>query len=127
MTQTQALVVIFVVAPFVVAAAVVAFVTWRSSGSPPPVRTSAILADGDPAEAKLLSVKALGGPLDLRPMIRFSLRVDAGPGELPFDLEVVQSLPRGAIRDFHAGDILEVRVTTDRSAGAVVWGGPRPA
>jgi hypothetical protein len=123
-TQSQALVVLFVVLPIPVAAAVIGFVVWRSSGEPPPVRTSAILADGDRAEATVLSVRALGGPLDMRPMLRFSLRVSAGPGEGPFDLEVVQSLPRGAVRDIHPGDVLEVRVTADRSAGAVVWHGP---
>jgi len=123
-TQTQALLVLFLVLPFPVAGAVIAFVAWRSSGDPPPLRTSAILADGDPAEAEVLSVKALGGLLDMRPMVRFVLQVDAGPDEAPFELEVVQSLPRGAAREIRAGDLLEVRMTTDRSAGAVVWGGP---
>jgi hypothetical protein len=123
-TQTQALLVLFVLLPFPVAGAVIAFVAWRSSSDPPPVLTSVILADGDPATAEVLSVKALGGLVDIRPMVRFSLRVNAGPDEAPFELEVVQSLPRGAAREIHAGDLVEVRVTADRSAGAVVWGGP---
>jgi hypothetical protein len=122
-TQTQALLVLFVLLPFPVAGAVIAFVAWRSSGDPPPVRTSVILADGRAAEAEVLSVKALGGLLDLSPMVRFVLRVSAGPDEAPFELEVIQSLPRGAAREIRAGDLLEVRVTADRSAGAVVWGG----
>jgi hypothetical protein len=120
-------VVLFVLLPIPVAAVVIAFVVWRSSGDPPPVRTSVILAEGEPAQAEVLAVRALGGPLDIRPMVRFSLRVSSGPDGPPFELEVVQSLPRGAIRQVHAGDVVEVRVTADRSAGAVVWGGPAPA
>jgi hypothetical protein len=123
-TQVQALVVLFVVLPFVVAAATIAFVSWRSKGDPPPVRTSTILAEGYPAEAEVLAVKTLGGFLDMRPMVRFSLQVNEGPGEAPYELEVVQSLPREVAREIRAGDVLEVRLTADRSAGAVVWGGP---
>ncbi len=123
-TQTQALVVLFVLLPFPVAGAVIAFVSWRSSSDPPPVRTSVILADGHRAQAEVLSVKALGGFFDLRPMVRFSLRVSAGPDDAPYDLEVIQSLPRGAAWEIHPGDVVEVRVTADRSAGAVVWGAP---
>ncbi|HEY3811520.1 MAG TPA: hypothetical protein VGL49_08800 [Acidimicrobiales bacterium] len=109
--------------PFVVAGPVIAFVSWRSSGTPPPVRTSTILAEGDPAEGEVLSVKLLGTFLDMRPMVRFSLRVHVD-GESAFDLEVVQSLPRGVARDYHTGDLVELRLTHDRSAGAVVWVGP---
>jgi hypothetical protein len=120
-TQTQALVVLFVLLPFVVAAVVIAFVSWRSSNDPPPVRTSVILATGDPATAEVLSVKAVGLLLDVRPMVRFLLRVDAGPDEASFELEVFQSLPRAAARAIQTGDVVEVRVTADRSAGAIVW------
>jgi hypothetical protein len=123
-TQIQALIALFVLLPFVVAAGVIAFVSWRWKGRPPPVRTSTILAEGYAAEAEVLAVKTLGGFLDMRPMVRFSLRVTAGPGEAPFELEVVQSLPRDAVREIRAGDVVEVRLTADRSAGAVVWGGP---
>jgi hypothetical protein len=106
-----------------VAGPVIAFVSWRSSGTPPPVRTSTILAEGAPAEGEVLAVKLLGTFLDMRPMVRFSLRVHV-VGESAFDLEVVQSLPRGVARDFHPGDLVELRLTPDRSAGAVVWVGP---
>jgi hypothetical protein len=126
-TQTQALVVLFVVLPFVVAGVVIAFVSWRSSSDPPPVRTSVILATGDPATAEVLSIKSVGLFLDVRPMVRFLLRVNAGPAEASFELEVVQSLPRAAVRAIQAGDVLEVRVTADRSAGAIVWVGPPAA
>jgi hypothetical protein len=127
LTQTQALLLLFVVLPFLVAAIVIPFVAWRSSGQPKPIRTSEILAHGTPAEAEILSVRPLGSILDLRPMVRFVLRVTAEPDYAPFELEVIQSLPRGAVRDFHQGERVEVRLTPDRSAGAVVWGGPPPA
>jgi hypothetical protein len=55
-TQTQALLVLFVLVPFVVAGIVIAFVSWRSSTDPPPVRTSVILATGHPATAQVLSI-----------------------------------------------------------------------
>ncbi len=111
------------VLPFLVAGAVIAFVAWRSKGKPAPIRTSTILAEGQPAEAEVLSVKPLGSFLEVRPMVRFLLRVRSG-GDEPFDLEVIQSLPRSAMREFHTGDVIEVRLTADRSAGAVVWGWP---
>jgi hypothetical protein len=106
---------------------IIPLVAWRSSGQPKPVRTSEILAHGAPAEAKILSVRSLGTILDVRPMVRFQLRVTAAPGEAPFELEVIQALPRSAIREFRSGDRVEVRLTPDRSAGAVVWSGLPPA
>jgi hypothetical protein len=126
-TQTQALVVLFVVLPFVVAGVVIAFVSWRSSSDTPPIRTSVILATGDPAAAEVLSIKAVGLFLDVRPMVRFLLRVNAGPDEASFELEVFQSLPRSVVRTIRTGDVLEVRVTADRSAGAIVWVEPPAA
>jgi hypothetical protein len=122
-SQSQELLFLFVVLPFLVAGAVIAFVNWRWSGKPAPVRTSTILAEGEPAEAEIVSVRPLGSFLELRPMVRFLLRVRAGSDE-PFDLEVIQSLPRGAMRDFRAGEMVEVRLTPDHSAGAVVWNVP---
>jgi hypothetical protein len=113
-----------VVLPFVLAVFVIAFVSWRSAGGPPPVRTSEILATGDPGEAEVLAVKNVGGFLDPQPMMRFSLRVTAPPATQPFEMTVVQSVPKGVAREFRAGDVVEVRLTTDRSHGAVVWGGP---
>jgi len=123
MTQALALLLLFVVLPFVVAGGVIAFVSWRSKGGPAPVRTSDILATGDPGEAEVLTVKAMGGFLDARPMVRMGLRVQAG-GSAPFDLEVTQSIPRGSLRDIRPGVRVEVRVTPDRSRAAVVLAGP---
>ena len=121
--QSDELIFLFVVLPFLVAGLVIWFVSWRSSHKPAPIRTSTILAEGQSAQAEVLSVKPLGSFLEVRPMVRFVLRVRADSDE-PFDLEVIQSLPRGAVRDFHAGDVIEVRLTPDHSAGAVVWGWP---
>jgi hypothetical protein len=120
-TQDQALVFLFVVLPFLVAVPVIYFVGWRWKGKPAPIRTSAILEHGDPAHATVLAIKPLGGFLDSRPMIRFSLRVTAGGGEEPFDLEVTQSMPRAVSREIRVGETIDVRVTPDHSAGAVVW------
>ena len=126
LSPTQALVLLFVVLPFAVAAVVIPFVAWRHSGDPKPVLTSDILAHGIPARAEILSVRQLGTIIDLRPMVRFMLRVTVG-ADAPFELEVIQSLPRYAVRDFRPGDHVEVRVTADHSAGAVVWSGIPPA
>jgi len=119
MTQALALLLLFVVLPFAVAGGVIGFVSWRSKDDPPPVRTSDILATGDPGEAEVLTVKAMGGFLDARPMVRMGLRVQAG-GATPFDLEVTQSIPRSSLRDIRPGVRVEVRVTPDRSRAAVV-------
>jgi hypothetical protein len=132
LSATQALVVLFVVLPFAVAALVIPIVAWSHRGDPKPVRTSEILATGVRARAEILTVRSLGSILDLRPMVRFGLRVTAvdlpsavptgeDPGE-PFDLEVVQSVPRSLVGVYQPGDTVEVRLTADRSAGAVVLG-----
>ena len=126
-TQAQALLFLFVVLPVILAGVVVALVSWRSSSDPPPVRTSTILATGLPATAEVLSIKPVGLLLDVRPMVRLLLRVDAGPDEALFELEVTQSLPRAVARAIRPGDVVEVRVTADRSAGAVLSGEPPPA
>jgi hypothetical protein len=118
--------VLFVVLPFAVAAVVIPFVAWRHSSDPKPVLTSEILAHGIRAQGEILSVRQLGTILDLRPMIRFALRVTASGEDVPFELEVIQSLPRYAVRDFRPGDHVEVRLTADHSAGAVVWSGIPP-
>jgi hypothetical protein len=122
-TQVQALVVLFVVLPFVVAAGVIAFVSWRSSDGPPPVRTSDILATGDPGEAEILAIRSFGGLLDTRPMVRLDLRVTTAANPA-FDLQVTQSLPRPYARALRVGDRVEVRVLPDRSGAAVVPASP---
>jgi hypothetical protein len=120
-SQAVALLFLFVVLPFLVAAAVLWFVSWRWRDATPPVRTSEVLASGDVASAEVLSVKAVGGFFDMRPMVRLGLRVSAAE-EAPFELEVTQSIPRVLFRDLRIGDRVEVRVTRDRTAAAVVLG-----
>jgi len=119
MTQVQALVLLFVVLPFVVAGGVIAFINWRSSATPPPVRTSTILATGDPGDGEVLAIRSFGGLLDTKPMVRLDLRVTTA-GRPAFDLQVTQSLPRPFARGLRVGDHVEVRVLPDRSAAAVV-------
>jgi hypothetical protein len=121
-TGTQELVLLFVVLPFVVVVPVVAFVSWRWRNTPAPPRTSVILAEGEPGDAEVLSVRQLGGPLEVRPMVRFEVRVRTSSAPEPFDLEIVQALPRGSAGAVRPGDVLDVRVMADHSAGAVVWG-----
>jgi hypothetical protein len=120
-TQALELLVLFVVLPFVVAGLVIAFVSWRSGGGPPPIRTSEVLATGVPGQAEIVAIKAMTGFLDTRPMVRISLRVTA-PGPGPFDLEVTQSIPRSLLRDLTTGSVVDVRLTPDHTAGAVVLG-----
>jgi hypothetical protein len=123
LTQVQALVILFVLLPFIVAGGVIAFVSWRSSGGPPPVRTSDILANGHEGDAEILAIRSFGGLLDTRPMIRLDLRITMG-GEPPFELQVTQSLPRPYARGLRTGDRVQVRVLADRAGAAVV---PTPA
>lgn len=152
LSTDQALLVVFVVLPFVAAAVVVPLVTWRTSRWPrPSMLTSEILARGMPAHAQIMGVRVLGTVVDPRPMVRVSLRVfpsvagETGqgaetdrtadkvePGESgktsmaregfeTFDLEVVQAFPRSVLRALRPGDTVEIRLSDDRSAGAVVW------
>jgi hypothetical protein len=118
LTQGLELLALFVVLPFVVAVGVIWFVSWRADGQTPPVRTSEVLATGDEASGEIVNIKTFGGFLDTRPMVRFALRVTAD-GE-PFDLDVTQSIPRSTLRDLSRGDVVKLRVTRDRRAGAIV-------
>ena len=119
MSQGLLLILLFLVLPFLVAGGVIAFISWRSDGGPPPVRTSDVLATGDVGQAEVLAVKNMGGFMDPRPMIRVSLRVTMSEGA-PFDLEVTQSIPRPFLGDVAPGNVTEVRVTPDRQTGAIV-------
>ena len=123
LTQVQALVILFVFLPFAVAAGVIWFVSWRSSGGPPPVRTSDILATGEAGHAEILAIRSFGGLFDTRPMVRLDLRITPRDGGV-FDLQVTQSLPRAYARSLQPGDHVEVRVLADRAHAAVV---PSPA
>lgn len=123
LSPNEALVVLFVLLPIALAAVLVPLMVWRSSRGPRPILTSEILATGLPGEAEILSVRPLGSFLEVHPMVRFVLRVVDGADSGPFELEVVQSLPRVVVGTFRPGDRVEVRFTPDHAAGAVVWGG----
>ena len=118
LTQSGALVVLFVFVPIVVGGAVMVFVA-RSGGPPPGTRTSEVLASGQPAQAEILAVRTLGTVLDLKPMMAMTVRVSPEAGE-PFELKVVQSVPRRLVHDLRLGETVQVRYLVDRSAAAVV-------
>lgn len=112
------LVLLFVVLPLVVVGPVIWFVSWRSKDETPAVLTSDVLSAGEAAQAEIIAVKSHGGFLDTRPMVRFALRIGGADG--PFDLEIVQSVPRSMLRDLRPGTVVAVRVTADRASAAVV-------
>lgn len=124
LTQTQALVVLFILLPIALAAVLVPLMVWRSSKGPRPILTSEILATGVPGEAEIISVRNMGNFIDVRPMVRFQLRVSPGLEDEPFDLVVVQSIPRAVVGTFRPGEIVQVRFMPDRTAGAILWGNP---
>ena len=117
---------LFILLPVVAALVIVPLLVWRLSGGPKPLLTSEILANGLPGEGEILNIRSLGNILDVRPMVRFGLRVTAGPDEEPFELEVVQSLPRSMVGVFRPGDRVQVRLTPDHTRGAIVWGYENP-
>jgi hypothetical protein len=126
LSQVQALVILFVLLPIVAAAVIVPLmVRWLSRG-PTPMRTSELLAHGTPAEGTILGIRSLGNILDVKPMVRFELQVTADAGEEPFDLAVVQALPRSMVGVFRPGDIVRLRLSPDRSRGAIEWGYEAP-
>lgn len=122
----QGLVIIFVVLPIVAAVVILPLlVRWLSKG-PTPILTSELLATGTPAEGKILNVRSLGNILDVRPMVRFDLEATVEGGGEPFELQVVQSFPRSVVGSLKPGDIVRLRLSPDRSTGAVEWGYETP-
>ena len=113
--------VLFVLLPFAVAGLIIPFVAWRSRNWPKPMLTSEILATGEPADAEIVSVRNLGTIVDLRPMVKVVLKVTTRDGGEPFELEVFQAFPRSVIYSLRPGERVQVRLSPDRSAGAVVW------
>jgi hypothetical protein len=109
------------VLPFVLAGVIIPLVAWRSRNWPKPMLTSEILATGEPADGEIVSVKNLGTVVDLRPMVRVVLNVSPRDGGERFELEVVQSFPRFFVYSLKPGERIEVRLSPDRTSGAVVW------
>lgn len=121
-SQGAALLLLFVVLPLVLAAAIAWLVQSRSEPFPPELRTSNLLRDGDPAEATLLDWRSPSQSfLDRHPMITFRVAVGAG---VPFELDITQSIPRALLRSLEKGDIVDVRLSADRTAGAIVLSAP---
>jgi hypothetical protein len=83
--------------------------------------TRDILATGERAQGEIVSVKNLGTIVDLRPMVRVVLNVSTADADQPFELEVVQSFPRSVVYGLRPGEHVEIRLSPDRSAGAIVW------
>ena len=122
LSQTQALVVLFVVLPLALAAVIVPLAVWRLSRGPKPVLTSEILDHGLPGEAEIISVRPLGSFLEFRPMVRFVLRVSADSGGVPSSWKWFSRCRVPVMSNFRPGGMVEVRLTPDHSRGAVVWG-----
>ena len=117
MSTGVALLLIFVVLPFVVAPIIVSLVARRSPSMPAEYRTSELLAHGEIHRAEVLEWVNRGQFLDPRPMVSVRLQVDAAD---PFELVVTQSVPRRLLGKLRAGEQLEVRLSADHRAGAVV-------
>ena len=119
MSQGVALLLLFVVVPVVAAVAVVALVQWRSPAVPAGHRTSELLRDGIRTTATLLDWHTPGQSfLDRRPMVSFRVAVhDAAAAELT----ITQSVPRGVLHRMKPGMPLDVSLSKDGLAGAVVF------
>jgi hypothetical protein len=123
LSQASGLLLLFVVLPFVVGGIVMGLLSWRSTGVAPAHRTSALLEHGEPGRAEVLDLRTLGSFVDVRPMVAFHLSVRAGrEGEdsEAFELVVTQSIPRRLAAALQPGMILEVRLSDDHTAGAIV-------
>jgi hypothetical protein len=114
---------LFVVLPFVVGGIVMAVISARSPNVPVTHTTSGLLANGEPGRAEVLDLRRLGNFFDVRPMVAFRLQVRpgaAGEDGEPFELVVTQSVPRRVAATLQPGMVLDVRLSADHLAGAVV-------
>ena len=115
MSGTAWLLLIFIVLPIVVTPFVVSFVARRSPDVPVEHRTSWLLDHGEPMEATLVSWKNKGPfMLDGHPMVAFKLDVDGAP------VDITQPVSRAVVSRLSEGMTLDVRVSPDRRAGAIV-------
>ena len=119
MGLTLTLLLLFVVAPFLVAALVIGVIAWTSRNEEVPVRTSTVLRTGEREWAEIIRVRNLGSPLDLRPMVEVTLRIAGSPGDAQ-DVVVTQAIPRRAVRTLRPGRQVELRVLAERSAAAII-------
>jgi hypothetical protein len=123
LSQASGLLLLFVVLPFVVGGIVMGLVSWRSNSVAPAHRTSDLLEHGEPGRAEVLDLRTLGSFVDVRPMVAFRLSVRpglAGEETDTFELVVTQSIPRRLAAALQPGMVLEVRLSADHTAGAIV-------
>ena len=123
LTPATELLLLFIALPFAVGAIVMGLVSWRSQGGAPVHRTSVLLEHGEPARAELLELRTLGSFVDVRPMVAFRLAVRTGPAgddADPFELVVTQPVARRVAAALQPGMVLEVRLSADHTAGALV-------
>jgi hypothetical protein len=113
------LLVLFVIVPVAVGVVVMAVIGRAGPSAAPGTRTSELLTNGELAEAEVLGARRLGSPLDLRPMVQLRLEVRPDSGE-PFELTVVQSMPRRALASLLPGTKVQARLGPGRAVGAVV-------
>ncbi|GAC1308773.1 MAG: hypothetical protein NVSMB16_05080 [Acidimicrobiales bacterium] len=123
MGLTLTLLLLFVVAPFLVAGLVVGVMAWTSRKDEPPVRTSTVLRTGRQVWAGVVRVRNLGSVLDVRPMVEVTVRI-AGEHTGTREVIVTQAMPRGAVRSLRPGDQVELRVLPEHSAAAIVLPDP---
>jgi hypothetical protein len=121
LSTSAALLLLFVVLPFVLAVVVIALVQWRAPAVPAALRTPELLANGEPARGTLVDWRSHATSfIDRRPMV--SLRFDATAEDgTAFELVVTQSLARPVIAALEKGMTFELRVSPDRTAGAVIF------
>jgi len=118
-SQSVALLLLFIGLPLVLAYVVARLVQWRSEPFPPELRTSAILRDGEPAEGVLNDWRSPSQSfLDRHPMVTFRVSVS---GASPFDIEITQSVPRPILRQLERGMTVPLRLTADHAHGAIAF------
>ena len=117
MSLGSALLLLFVVVPVVLAVAVIALVQWRAPEVPAEHLTSELLRDGTRANGTLVEWHITGQSfLDRRPMVDFRVAVREDEPEL----SITQSVPRDVLNRMKPGMPVEVRLSEDGSAGALV-------
>ncbi|HVE95208.1 MAG TPA: hypothetical protein VNB24_09820 [Acidimicrobiales bacterium] len=118
-SQSVALLLLFVVLPLVLAYVIARLVQWRSEPFPAELRTSTILRDGDSAEGELIDWRSPAQSfLDRHPMVTFRVAV---AGREQYEIRITQSVPRGVLRHLERGMTVPIRLSADRTHGAIVF------
>ncbi|GAC1544262.1 MAG: hypothetical protein NVS3B12_32950 [Acidimicrobiales bacterium] len=123
MSLTLALLLLFVVAPFLVAGLVIGVIAWTTRKDELPVRTSTVLRTGRQVWAEVIRVRNLGSVLDVRPMVEVTVRIADEPTGNQ-EVMVTQAMPRRAVRRLRPGAQVELRVLAEPLAAAIVLPDP---